>query len=310
MSSAIVKWFQERASQFTGPILLDEPLAKHTYFRIGGPASILVMPKGLDDLKLIAQGIAETSTRFFIMGQGSNLLVADAGFEGLVIRTQKMNLETRLEGGARLITGASVAVSSLLRKCSGEGWGGMEFLTGIPGLMGGVIKMNAGTLIGEAGGHVKKVRSYSLGQWPWKEANVFEGKDLQFEYRKNFFLPASDVVWEVEWEITQETPEAVRTKIQNILDRRKSTQPLDYPSCGSVFKNPKASGLSAWQVIDKLGLRGHQIGEAQFSEKHSNFILNLGGAKATDVKALIDLAKKRAKEELRIELEEEVIYLK
>ena len=315
------EWFKKNQEPFSGQIFWDEPLSKHTYFRIGGPAKVLVMPKGVEDLKLIAQAVSETGCKYFLMGQGSNLLVSDAGFEGLVVRTQKLNLNIEildpsaqsLKDGAplRIRTGGSVAVSTLLRRCSSEGWDGLEFLTGIPGLVGGVIKMNAGTHLGEAVSAVRKVRVYSIAEWPFlAETQVYEGSELRFDYRKNFFLKPGQLVWDVEWEVKGASPDSVKEKIQGVLVRRKSTQPLDYPSCGSVFKNPpKAVGLSAWQVVDKLGLRGHQIGGAQFSEKHSNFILNLGSARASDVRGLIELAKGLALERLGVSLEEEVIYL-
>ncbi|MBI2711658.1 MAG: UDP-N-acetylmuramate dehydrogenase [Bdellovibrio sp.] len=308
----IKEWFQTHGTTFGGDLLFDEPLAKHTYFRIGGPAQVLAIPKTLEDLKILAQAIFETQSRFFIMGQGSNLLASDLGFDGVVIRGNKLNLKTELVGegeSLRLRTGASVPVSTLLRKCSAEGWTGLEFLTGVPGLLGGVVRMNAGTHLGEAVDQVRKVSVYSVSAWPWAELVHYEGEDLQFTYRRNFFLKPGDFVWEIEWAVSRGDPETVKNKIQEILTRRKSTQPLDYPSCGSVFKNPKSSGLSAWQVVDKLGLRGQIIGGAQFSEKHSNFILNLGNAKAVDVRSLIWLAKTKARAELGIDLEEEVIYL-
>jgi UDP-N-acetylmuramate dehydrogenase len=131
------------------------------------------------------------------------------------------------------------------------------------------------------------------------------------EYRKNLFLPKDSLVTETEWAIRQEEPSQVKGRLDEVLARRKATQPIDQPSCGSVFKNPRESGLSAWQIVDRLGLRGHRIGGAEFSPKHSNFIVNVdvGNAKASDVRALIDLAKTRAKAELGVDLSEEVIYL-
>ena len=139
--------------------------------------------------------------------------------------------------------------------------------------------------------------------------NSTQKNDFSFKYRKNLFLPADSIVWSVEWDITPEEPSVVKARIDDILSRRKANQPVEYPSCGSVFKNLKDTGQSAWQVIQQLGLRGHQIGNAQFSEKHCNFIINLGGATAEDVKSLITLAKQRAAQELGVELEEEVIQI-
>lgn len=308
-----VAWFLSEKSHFSGLLLFGEPLSKHTYYRIGGPARILAVPKSLEDLNWLADGIHETGIPFYFFGAGSNLLVSDEGFPGLAIRTQKMNLEilTRPCSGLEplhVLTGASVMISSLLRRAAQEGWGGLEFLTGIPGTVGGAIRMNAGTHLGETQNRVRKVESFSLERMPLK-LRSYEGAELKFRYRKNLFLEPLDLVWNAEWEVVRQEPAQVKSLIDETLARRKATQPLDYPSCGSVFKNPKESGLSAWQVVNRLGLRGHKIGDAQISEKHSNFILNLGSAKAQDVFDLIQLAKTRARDELGIELEEEVVYL-
>jgi UDP-N-acetylmuramate dehydrogenase len=305
-------WFRERAPGFTGDLRFDEPLSKHTYYRIGGPATVFAAPKTLDDLFMLSDGIAATGIPYFVLGAGSNLLVSDRGFDGLVLRAGRLNLEIQVlseaSGSIRLRTGASVAVSSLLRKASLEGWSGLELLTGIPGSIGGVVTMNAGTHLGEAKDRLRRVEAFELGT-PSREPRVFEGEQLRFEYRHNLFLPPGCLVWAAEWEVRREDPAAVKAMIDGTLARRKATQPIDYPSCGSVFKNPRASGVSAWQVIDKLGLRGHRVGGAQFAEKHSNFIVNLGGATAADVRALIALAQSRALAELGIAIEEEVMYL-
>src|SRR6185437_2485027 len=168
--------------------------------------------------------------------------------------------------------------------------------------------MNAGTHLGETQSRLRQVEALLLTA-KGVELRVFAQDELKFQYRKNLFLPPEALVWSAEWEIDREDPSVVKERIDQTLQRRKQTQPIDFPSCGSVFKNPKESGLSAWQVLDKLGLRGHKIGQAEISEKHSNFIVNHGGAKAADVRGLIDLAKTRALNELGIRLHEEVIYL-
>ncbi len=306
------EWCRENAARFEGQLLHDEPLSKHTYYRIGGQARVLAVPKSRQDLFWLAEALEATGARPFVLGLGSNLLVSDQGFDGLVIKAGRINLEIETSeiSDSRLVlrTGASVAVSSLLRRASAEGWGGLEFLTGVPGSIGGVATMNAGTHLGEAAGALHAVELLVLAGGN-AVPRRFEGEELRYQYRKNLFIPPGSVVWACEWKVRREDPAKVKAAIDETLARRKATQPIDLPSCGSVFKNPKAHGVSAWQVIDKLGLRGHRIGGAQFAEKHSNFILNLGDAKAADVKALIELAKTRAKAELGIELEEEVIYL-
>lgn len=305
-------WFQENSANFSGQIFFDEPLSRATYYRIGGPATILAVPKSLEDLKWLAEGIAATGVRSFILGAGSNLLVADEGFDGLVIRVNRLNLELscKSEGPTtvRVRAGSSVMISMFLRRATEEGWGGLEFLTGVPGSIGGAVFMNAGTHLGETKDGLTKVEVVSLLE-PSQEIMSYGPDELKFEYRKNLFLPKLSVIWSAEWVVQKEEPSKVKSIIDQTLARRKTTQPIDFPSCGSVFKNPREHGKSAWQVIDELGLRGHQIGGAQFSEKHSNFIVNLGLAKASDVRALIELAKSRAQKELGISLHEEVIYL-
>jgi len=308
-----INWFRENSHAFAGRLSFEDPLAKHTYYRIGGKASVLAIPTSVLDLQWLAEGIKKTGIPFFILGQGSNVLVSDEGFPGLIIKLSRLSLVIEvMEVGesnrskSRIRTGSSVAISTLLRRAAHEGWKGLEFLTGIPGSVGGAIVMNAGTHLGETVSRVRRVEAYSLLN---SALEVFENEQLQFGYRTHLFLEKGSVVHLVEWEIEKVAPLEVKALIDQTLARRKASQPIDFPSCGSVFKNPKSSGLSAWQVIDKLGLRGFQVGQAQFAEKHSNFILNLGNATASDVRALIELAKKRAFQELGILLEEEVLYV-
>jgi UDP-N-acetylmuramate dehydrogenase len=304
-------WAKDRMGGFTGDLRFDEPLSKHTYYRIGGPAAAFAFPKTLDDLRWLAEGVQATGIPHFVLGSGSNLLVADDGYDGLVIRATRVNLELGAvseEGSTvRVRSGGSVAVSTFLRRAATEGWAGLELLAGIPGSVGGVVAMNAGTHLGEAKDRLTRVEVFDFASA--SGLRVFEAADLRFEYRRNLFLPKGCVVWSAEWLVKRADPATVKASIDETLARRKASQPIDYPSCGSVFKNPRESGLRAWQVIDKLGLRGHRVGDAQFSEKHPNFIINLDAARAADVRALITLAKERARTELGVELEEEVMYL-
>lgn len=295
---------QDYFKTFSGDILFNEPLAKHTYYRIGGPADILAAPKSLEDLKIIAGFLSKEHLNAVILGSGSNVLVSDAGVRGLVIKMTRLSQAIDLLPSGNLKLGSGVAVSTLLRRCVQEGWGGLEFLTGVPGSIGGVVAMNAGTHLGEAKDRLVSVTVYDLASGEIKTI-----QELPFSYRKNHFLSRTQVVVETVWKIEKQDPSFVKSTIDDLLVRRKTTQPVEYPSCGSVFKNPKAFAKHAWQVIDELGLRGHRIGGAQISEKHPNFIVNLGAATAADVKGLIDLVKARALGELNIPMEEEVKYL-
>ena len=299
--------------QFEGQFEFDAPLSKVTYYRIGGPATVLATPKSRKDLELLSSAIARTKVNFFVLGWGSNLLFADAGFNGVVIRIKNLFTEIEELPGSILRVGAGVGASTLLRRAQEKGYGNLSCLTGIPGSVGGMVAMNAGTHLGDMRSLVTKVESVRLGESESDlPVSTYIPDETSFSYRKNHFLGPHDLVTHVELRYHPEDPTKVKSEIDDLYQRRKLTQPVDYPSCGSVFMNPKGrsgeegAGLNAWQVIDQLGLRGHRIGNAQISEKHSNFIVNLGEAKAADVIALIDLAKKRALSELGIELHEEV----
>lgn len=290
-------------SGFSGEVRENETLAKHSYYQIGGPARWLVLPKNQNDLEILARELK--STPYFIMGAGSNLLVSDQGFPGVIIKL------TQFEGaiedsGNELVVSASVIDSKLLRYAGEKGLMGFERFTGIPGSVGGLIVMNGGTHLGEAKDLVNWVDVFSLTAGTVRKIH---GSELKFEYRKNHFLKPGDIVLRAAFKKEQGDPATVSALIQDTLKRRKETQPLEHPSCGSVFKNPSGTTLKSWQVMDRLGLRGHRIGNAQFSPKHCNFIVNLGKASSEDVRALIALAKERAQKELGITMEEEVVYV-
>jgi UDP-N-acetylmuramate dehydrogenase len=233
--------------------------------------------------------------------------VADEGFPGIVIKTTRLatgiSVETGRDGDPLIHTGASVGLFPLLRRASAEGWGGLEFLAGIPGCVGGAIAMNAGTHLGETKDRVLAVH------WVDRKGEVrtTSGPELKFAYRKNLFLPEGAVVIGATWSATSEKPTVVAKKISEVLERRKDTQPVDIPNCGSVFVNPP--GHKAWQIIEKLGLRGARRGAAQISEKHANFIVNHGNARASDVLALIQMVIEQAQTELGITMVPEVKML-
>jgi UDP-N-acetylmuramate dehydrogenase len=304
MQTPLRKLLEEKRAEFSGTMEFDAPLSRFTYYRIGGPASVLATPKTIEDLKILQHCVKLSAAKSFVLGWGSNLLCADEGFDGLVIRMKQLGTEIEELGEGRLKVGASVGGSTLLRRAQEKGYGNLSHLTGIPGSIGGMVAMNAGTHLGEF-----KKNSISTTFLREHHLNLHHTDESSFSYRHNHFLKSNDIVVHTEISYEPTDPLKVKSEIDELYQRRKQTQPVDVPSCGSVFMNPKASGLNAWQVIDQLGLRAHQIGAAQFSEKHSNFIINLGNAKATDVKQLITLAKTRAKNELGILLQEEVKFV-
>jgi UDP-N-acetylmuramate dehydrogenase len=307
---AIHRICEEGRDQLQGTLEFNGPLNKISYYQIGGPATVVFTPKSMSDLAWISKRIAEARVPYFVLGWGSNILFPDEGYYGVVIRMKFLGTQMILSAdGTELELGASVGCSTLLRKACTEGWGGLAHLTGIPGSVGGMVAMNAGTHLGEFKDCAVRVETVRIGEGPELTPVVRDLRPEDFSYRRNHFLKPGDLITRAWVRIRREEPAAVRAQIDDLYQRRKATQPVDLPSCGSVFMNPREAGVNAWQVVDQLGLRGHRIGHAQISEKHSNFIVNLGGAQASDVRALIELAKRRAHEELGIELHEEVKIL-
>ena len=314
------KEFAEIENNFDGTLEYDIPRAKYAYYRIGGPAAVIATPRSFAALKQLHEVLLRTRVPFFILGWGSNLLFSDASYDGVVIRMKHLFTEVEVlpelngKKGNFLKLGASIGAASLLKKASVEGFGGLACLTGIPGSVGGMVAMNAGTHLGEIGKRLVQTEFVNLNQPIDTNSGELQVQtrmhaEGDFSYRENHFLKSGDLITHTYLHFDKADPETIKTEIDDLYQRRKSTQPVNLPSCGSVFKNPRDHGMHAWQVVEKLGLRGHQIGNAQISEKHPNFIVNLGSAKAADVKALIDLVKARANAELRIELHEEVKFV-
>jgi len=282
------------------PHLEQEALSKHTTYRIGGPARIFARPVTKDHLWKIGQYLKDSGEGYFILGNGSNVLAPDEGFSGVVICT--LDLEPGIKiNGRNVLASASTLNSRLLRECAENGLGGIEFLSGVPGNLGGAIFMNAGTASGWIDSVAKRVEATSLkGGSRWIDS-------LPFSYRKQHFLEPHEIVTAVELELVAEDTAAIKVKIAEGTKKRKAAQPIELPSCGSVFQNPP--GKNAWKVVEDLGLRGLRRGGAAISEKHANFIVNLGGATDEDVLYLINRIKKEAKEKLGLEMHEEIVVM-
>lgn len=299
----------KKSGEFAGEVRPNEPLAPYTTYRIGGPAELLVMPQGVGDLGILSRHLrgASASVPITILGKGSNCLISDAGLSGIVIRTQALDqsiVAIDRDPVTRIRVGASVSISTLLNRAAREGWGGLELWAGIPGSLGGAVHMNAGTKLGWSSKIVRRVERFDLATAESESVDVTES---QFAYRKNLFLKPTDIVVGAEIVVRSESPDQIRVRLQEYLQARSSAQPVDVPSCGSVFKNPGTT--HAWQVIEQLGLKGHQIGGAQISPKHANFIVNVGRASSADVLGLIRLIQLRAYTELGLTMEPEVRLL-
>jgi UDP-N-acetylmuramate dehydrogenase len=283
-----------------GRLLENEPLAKHTSWRVGGPADKMYIPFDRQDLIDFIRQLPSEEPVFWI-GLGSNLLVRDGGIRGTVINTKGRLKELKCLADGAVYVEAGVPCAHVARFCGEQGLCGAEFLAGIPGTMGGALKMNAGAFGGETWEIVQSVEMLSASG----EVSVRSKEAFQISYRS---VKGFDV--DKEWFISallrlpMGDTEASQQKIRELLDRRGKTQPTNQPSCGSVFKNPP--GDHAARLIEQAGLKGCMIGGAGVSEKHANFIVNLGHAKAADIEALIAHVRQTVKNNYGIDLQTEV----
>ena len=288
---------------FDGEIRLDEPLSKHTSYRIGGPARAYILVNSPAALSAALTACKADECPWVVVGKGSNLLVSDAGYKGAVIvlagefRNWKFD-----EENARVVVGAGTTLSRLVQEVFHRGYSGMEFAVGTPGSVGGAVRMNAGTKDNWIGSRVVSVTTFV----PDQGLKRYAPSDIEWAYRSTSFAP-DEIIVEVELQLTPALSGNIHDKMRTLLERRKASQPLEYPSCGSVFKNPE--GASAGALIDEVGLKGSMCGGAQISEKHANFIVNKNKACASDVLALIKRAQEKVKEHYGIELQPEVKFL-
>lgn len=274
----------------------------HTSYRIGGPAKVFALPKNKEDLFAIGEFLQQSKEPYFILGNGSNVLAPDQGFPGVVICTKELDPFLKIDG-TRVVASASILNSRLLRACSDAGLGGIEFLSGVPGNLGGAIFMNAGTASGWIDSVLQSVTAVSLRG----KERVISKEALKYSYREQHFLSPDEIVYSAELILPKGDPQELKAQLVESIKKRKAAQPIEMPSCGSVFRNPE--GKNAWKLISDAGLRGHQKGGAKFSEKHSNFIVNVGGATRSDVEFLIHLAKEKVAEKFSINLHPEVVFL-
>ena len=280
--------------------MLNEPMANHTTFRIGGNADIFLSPSNEDELKNIIKTLKEASVPYFILGNGSNLLVSDKGIEGAVISMENLNtvdcdnLKIYAAAGAKLSFLASTATKNSLT--------GLEFAAGIPGTVGGALFMNAGAYDGEIKNVVEFVRVIRDG----KIIDI-PSSECQFAHRNSIFQHNGDIILGASFSLSSGNKDEIAAKVIDLNTRRKLKQPLEFPSAGSVFKRPE--GHFAGKLIQDCGLGGFSIGGAQVSEKHCGFIINKGGATATDVLNLIKHIKTCVYVRFGVKLQEEVRFV-
>jgi len=283
--------------------LRDEPLSRYTTYRIGGPARILALPKTKDDLFAIGRYLLESNEPYFVLGNGSNVLAPDEGFPGVVICTRELTQEIEFLGGDRVRAAAGTLNARLLRATAEKGLSGLEALSGVPGNVGGAVYMNAGTAAGWIDAPLLSVEVLNL-RGALREVNK---ENLKYSYREQHYLNPGELITAALFQLKSEEPAVVKGRLAESVKKRKAAQPIEMPSCGSVFRNPP--GHNAWKLVADAGLRGHAEGGARVSAKHCNFIVNEGGAKRADVLKLIELAKAKVKEHAGVELHEEVVLM-
>lgn len=283
-------------------VLTNEPMSRHTTFRIGGPADLFLLPNTVEEIKKIREICIREQEPYFILGNGSNLLVSDSGFRGVIIQTYRNLAQIQVEGDC-IRAQAGALLSGIAQAARAASLTGFEFAAGIPGTLGGAVVMNAGAY----GGEMKDVL---------KEATVLDGEgqirripagELAMGYRTSVIKEAGYTVLEAVISLKKGDPDQIRETMKDLAQRRISKQPLEYPSAGSTFRRPE--GYFAGKLIMDSGLRGYTHGGAQVSEKHCGFVINAGGATARDVCELMEHVQKTVYEKYKVKLEPEVKFL-
>ncbi len=283
-------------------IIFHEPMSKHTTFRVGGEAECLITIQSEEELGKLIPYLNQIEQDYFILGNGSNLLVGDKGYRGIVLKFGEQMEQIRVEGtritakaGALLAQAAAVAKENSLT--------GLEFAAGIPGSIGGGVVMNAGAYDGEMKMVVESVRGMdSEGQ-----ILTLDNDTMEFGYRTSAIKYRPIVVLEVALQLSQGEKSQIAGRMEELAQLRKSKQPLEYPSAGSTFKRPE--GYYAGKLIMDAGMRGYRIGGAQVLDKHCGFVINTGKATAADIREVIEEVQERVKERFHVSLEPEVVFL-
>ncbi len=292
-----------------GEVLRNEPLSRHTSFGIGGPADLLVYPADTADLVALLREIRAQELNSVVLGGGTNVLVRDGGFRGVVISLRRLNAvkverEYRSLGGtyAVVYAEAGAALAKVISFTANAALTGLEFATGIPGTLGGAVCMNAGTAEGEMGDVVETVTLLT----PGGELATRSKEEMGFGYR-SASVPAGHVVLSALLQLRHDEKNKIEAKVKALMDKRKERQPWGLPNAGSIFKNPLDE--SAGKLIESAGLKGKTVGGAQVSEKHANFIVNTGKATAADVLSLMEIVKQTVLDVHGARLEPEIKIL-
>lgn len=285
-----------------GSILLHEPMNRHTTFQIGGPADCMLQIETVEQLKKILPLLKENKEPYFLLGNGSNLLVSDEGYRGIILQLTGDFAKVTVDGDC-VQAGAGVLLSKTAKEAADHSLTGLEFAAGIPGTVGGAAVMNAGAY----GGEMKQVVTDVTIMKETGEVQVLSNEDMQFAYRNSAIKNTGDVVLSVRFALQPGDQEEILATMKDLAGKRREKQPLEYPSAGSTFKRPE--GYFAGKLIMDAGLRGYQVGGAQVAEKHCGFVINKDHATAKDVKNLMDHIRVTVEKECGVTLEKEIIFL-
>lgn len=280
-------------------ILKDEPMGKHTTFRAGGKADYLVMPSNEEQVRDLVLLLKKENVPYYVMGNGSNLLVRDQGFKGVIIQIARKMNQIRVEGET-IYAQAGALLSKIAAQALGEGLTGFEFASGIPGTLGGAVMMNAGAY----GGEMKQVIVNACVLTSAGEIAVIPADLMELGYRTSVFAKNQDIILSAQLKLEYGNEAVIREYMDELKEQRVSKQPLEYPSAGSTFKRPE--GYFAGKLIQDAGLRGFQVGGAQVSEKHCGFVINKDHATATDILSLMEQVSDKVEAKFGVRLEPEV----
>ncbi len=283
-------------------ILFAEPMSRHTTFRVGGEAECLILIEHEEELVKLVPYFNQVGQDYFILGNGSNLLVGDKGYRGVVLKIGNGMKEIAVRGN-RICVQAGALLSKTAAAARDAGLTGLEFAAGIPGSVGGGIVMNAGAYDGEMKQITESVRVMDNEG----EILILDNDTMEFGYRTSIIKNRPFIVLEAVFSLQTGDKEAIQAKMDELMIKRQSKQPLNYPSAGSTFKRPE--GYYAGKLIMDSGMRGYSIGGAQVSDKHCGFIINKGNATASDIKEVIEEVQEKVKERCQVNLEPEIVFL-
>lgn len=280
-------------------ILKNEPMKNHTTFRVGGSADWFVTPEEEEQVREIVNVLRREKIPYYVMGNGSNLLVGDKGYRGAIIQVYKKMNRIRTTDNV-IYAQAGALLSKIAAEALAQGLTGLEFASGIPGTLGGAVMMNAGAY----GGEMKQVLKSALALTAEGNFKVLPAEQMELGYRTSVFSKNGDIVLSAEMELKPGNLDEIRAYMDELKEQRVTKQPLEYPSAGSTFKRPE--GYFAGKLIQDAGLRGFQVGGAQVSEKHCGFVINKGNATAADIMSLIEQVSDKVEEMSGVRLEPEV----